>query len=140
MSDQKIHLSDTDASKVEADFRAELEAEHDSRQQAQVRREVRSKAKLQARANERQILAEEELKEKVRADFQRERGYMLYTDSAGREHWLTPEEYDWRMRMRARQNQNRRRFDAPNSAQKRRTLMYAGAVFLAVIMGLVLIT
>ena len=139
MSGEKKILNDDEAAQVEADFRAELEAEHTERQEAQVRRTERSRAKLAARARERQVLAEEELKEKVRADFQREKGYQLYTDSAGREHWLTPEEYDWRMRIRARHDKNRRRFEPSNMAKKRRLAMYAGAALLAIIMGLVLL-
>ena len=90
MSERKSVLSETEAARVEAEFLAELEAEHVSRQEAQVRREGRSRDKLKARERERQVLAEEELKEKLRAEFHREKGYKLYTDSAGREHWLTP--------------------------------------------------
>ena len=139
MSERKISLREEEAAQVEADFRAELEAEHQNRQDAQVRREERSKEKMAARERERQILAEEELKEKVRAEFHKEKGYKLYTDSAGREHWLTPEEYDWRMRIRARHDRNRRRFEPSRLAKKRRLLMYAGAALLAVLMGLVLL-
>lgn len=139
MSERKTTLKEDDAARVEADFRAELEAEHQSRQDEQVRREERSKEKMAARERERQILAEEELKEKVRADFYKEKGYKLYTDSAGREHWLTPEEFDWRMRIRARHDRNRRRFEPSRLAQKRRLLMYAGAAILAILTGLVLL-
>jgi hypothetical protein len=139
MSDEKKVLNTDEAEALEADFRSELEAEHDSRQEAQTRREERSKAKLMARQHERQTLAEEELKEKIRADFHREKGYQLYTDSAGREHWLTPKEYDWRMRSRARHDQNRHRFEPSNMAKKRRLILYAGAAALAFLIGLVLI-
>jgi len=139
MSERKTTMPEEDAERVEAEFRAELEAEHVNRQDAQVRREERSKEKMLARERERQILAEEELKEKVRADFYKEKGYKLYTDSAGREHWLTPEEYDWRMRIRSRHDRNRRRFEPSRLAKKRKLLMYAGAAILAVLMGLVLL-
>ena len=140
MSDEKKVLNTVEAEALEANFRSELEAEHESRQEAQARREERSKAKLMARQHERQTLADEELKEKIRADFHREKDYQLYTDSAGREHWLTAEEYDWRMRIRARHDKNRRRFEPSNMAKKRRLILYAGAAALAVITGLVLIT
>ena len=139
MSEQKSVLSETEAAKVEADFLAELEAEHVSRQEAQVRREERSRDKLSARERERQVLAEEELKEKLRAEFHREKGYKLYTDSAGREHWLTPEEFDWRMRIRARHDKNRRRFEGSHAAKQRMMMMYGGAALLAIIIGLVLV-
>ena len=140
MSEQKSVLSELDEARVVSDFRAKLEAEHVSRQEAQVRREERSRTKLKAREHERQVLAEERLKEKIRADFHREKGYQLYTDSAGREHWLTPEEYEWRMRMRAHRDNKRNRFDGPRGAKRRTLMMYGGAALLAIAMGLILIT
>ena len=140
MSERKTVLSEVDEARVQSEFRAELEAEHASRKEAQARREERSRSKLKAREHERQVLAEEQLKEKIRADFHREKGYQLYTDSAGREHWLTPEEYEWRMRMRAHRENKRNRFDGPHGAKRRTLLMYGGAALLAVAMGLILIT
>ena len=139
MSNRKPALTSEEAEAVEARFREELEAEHEDRVEAQKRRETRSKTKLMAKQRERQILAEEELKQQVRAKFYVEKGYKLYTDSAGREHWLTPEEYEWRMRMRARHDKNRRRFEAPYVTKRRRLMMYGGAALLAVATGLVLI-
>ena len=67
MSERKSVLSEAEAARVQAEFRAELEAEHVTRQEAHVRREERSQTKLKARQHERQFLAEEQLKEKIRA-------------------------------------------------------------------------
>ena len=55
------------------------------------------------------------------------------------EHWLTPEEFDWRMRIRARHDKNRRRFESSHVAKQRMIMMYGGAALLAVIIGLVLV-
>ena len=139
MNEEKSILSSDEAEKLEADFRETLMEEHQTRLEAQERREVRSKEKMRERERERQILAEEELKERVRAEFYKEQGYKLYTDSAGRQHWLTPEEYDWRMRIRARRDKNRRAFDSAAQQQRRRVLMYVGCAALAVFMGLILL-
>ena len=139
MSERKSVLSEAEAARVQAEFRAELEAEHVTRQEAQVRREERSQTKLKARQHERQVLAEEQLKEKIRAEFHREKGYQLYTDSAGREHWLTPQEYEWRMRMRAHPDSRRNRFDGSQGAKRRTLMMYGGAALLAIVIGLILI-
>mgnify|MGYP001184266133 CR=1 FL=1 len=139
MSNEKTVLSPEEAERVEAEFRDALMDEHRSRQQAQEHREVRSKEKMRERERERQILAEEELKERVRAEFYKEQGYKLYTDSAGRQHWLTPEEYDWRMRIRARRDKNRRPFDSASQQQRRRLMMYLGCAALAVFTGLFLL-
>jgi hypothetical protein len=139
MTDKKNILTQEEASKVETDFRSELEAEHDSRQEAQQRRQEKAHGRQQARKREKQILAESEIKERVRAKFYKEKGYKLYTDSAGRQHWLTPEEYDWRMRARAQRDKGRRSFEPSHIAQRRKAFMYAGAALLAVIMGLILL-
>jgi len=139
MSENKSVLNEDEAALVEAQFRDELKVEHDSRQEAQLKREQRSRARSARVKHESQILAEQQLKQQVRQEFYRENDYKLYTDSAGREHWLTTEEYEWRMRARARHDRNRRRFSSPKLAQKRQLLMYGGAAVLAIIMGVILI-
>jgi hypothetical protein len=139
MSENKSVLNEEEAALVEAQFRDELKAEHDSRQEAQAVREQRSRGRAARSKNESQILAEQQLKQEVRETFYRENDYKLYTDSAGREHWLTTEEYEWRMRARARHDRNRRRFVSPNMAKKRQLLMYGGAAILAILMGLILL-
>ena len=139
MNNEKSILSAEEAAKVEAEFRESLMMEHKSRQEAQAHREHRSREKMMERERERQVLAEEELKERVRTEFYKEQGYKLYTDSAGRQHWLTPAEYDWRMRIRARRDKNRRAFDSATQQQRRRVMMYLGCAALAVLMGLILL-
>ena len=88
MSEQKSVLSETEAAKVEADFLAELEAEHVSRQEAQVRREERSRDKLRARERERQVLAEEELRRNSEQVPPRE-GLQALHGLRRSGHWLT---------------------------------------------------
>ena len=139
MSERKPILNDDEAAKVEADFRDELLAEHESRQEAQVVREERSRAKRARSKQEAQILAEQKLKQQVREEFYKENNYKLYTDSAGREHWLTPEEYEWRMRARARHDRNRRRFASGKVTKRRQVWMYGGGALLAALLGLILL-
>lgn len=129
-------LSEEEAAKLAADFRDTLMDEHESRVKAQAHREDRSSEKYKARAREQEILAEERIKEQVRAEFYKEQGYKLYNDSAGRQHWLTQAEYDWRMQARARRDKNHRSFDFGAQTQRRRLTMYAGSVMLAIAIGL----
>lgn len=129
-------LSEEEAAKLAADFRDALMDEHESRVKAQAKREDRSSEKYKARAREQEILAEERIKEKVRAEFYKEQDYKLYTDSAGRQHWLTQAEYDWRMKARARRDKNHRSFDFGAQTRRRRLAMYGGSVVLAITMGL----
>jgi hypothetical protein len=110
--------------------------EHEGRVKAQVHREERSREKRQAKVREQEILAEEQIKEQVRAEFYKEQGYKLYTDSAGRQHWLTRSEYDWRVQARARRDKNHRSFNFGPQTQRRRLAMYAGSIILAIAMGL----
>ena len=139
MTENKSILNEEESAQVEADFREELKAEHESRQEAQSVRETRARKRRARTKQESQILAEEKLKLQVREQFYRENDYKLYTDSAGREHWLTPEEYDWRMRARARHDRNRRRFASKNLAKRRQLLMSIGAALLAALLGLVMV-
>mgnify|MGYP001334723656 FL=1 len=139
MSENKSMLNEEEAAKVEADFREQLMAEHESRQEAQSVRERRARDRRARTKQESQILAEEKLKQQVREQFYRENDYKLYTDSAGREHWLTPEEYEWRMRARARHDRNRRRFASKNLAKRRQLLMSVAAAIVAALLGLVMV-
>ena len=132
-------LSKEEEDRIEAEYRAELESEHTERQLAQKRRHQKSKARSDERRHARQLQSEAEVKEKILADFHKEKGYKLYTDSAGREHWLTPEEYDWRMKARAQRDRNRKSFRPTFWARKRMLMMYGGAVLLAIALGLFLI-
>ncbi len=139
MSNPTDSLSTDEREAIAAEFRAELEAEHAERQEAQVEREARAKERRKERKTREEALAESELKEKLRADFHREKGYKLYTDSAGRQHWLTPEEYEWRMAARARRDSRRKSFEPSIWVRQKQLVMYGGAVLLAVALGLILI-
>ena len=129
----------TEREDIAEQFRAQLEDEHTARQLAQERRRVRSKAEASESKQRRQAILEAEVQDQVRADFHKEKGYKLYTDSAGREHWLTPDEYDWRMRVRAQRDQRRKSFRPSFWARRRTLLLYAGATALAVSIGLFLV-
>lgn len=136
MKQNEPALTEEEAAKLAADFRDALMNEHESRVKAQEHREERSREKHQARVRDQEILAEEQIKEQVRAEFYKEQGYKLYTDSAGRQHWLTQSEYDWRIQARARRDKNHRSFDFGAHTRQRRLTMYAGSIILAIAMGL----
>ena len=137
MSDQDSNNDERDA--IAARFREELEEEHTARQLAQERRRERAKAKASESEQRRQALLEADIQEQVRADFYKEKGYKLYTDSAGRQHWLTPEEFDWRTRARAQRDQRRRTYQPSIWVRKRTLVMYLSAAALAVLVGLFLV-
>jgi len=136
MKQNEPALTEEEAAKLAADFRDALMDEHESCVKAQTHREERSREKHKARVREQEILAEEQIKEQVRAEFYKEQGYKLYTDSAGRQHWLTRSEYDWRIQARARRDKNHRSFDFGSQTKQRRLAMYAGSIILAIAMGL----
>jgi hypothetical protein len=129
------NLTDAEREAIADEFRKELEADHDERQQAQAERELRTNERRRARKTREDALAEAEIKEKIRADFHKEKGYQLYTDSAGRQHWLTPEEYEWRMAARARRDSRRKSFEPSIWVRQKQLVMYGGTIALAVALG-----
>ena len=139
MTKPNDHLPAEEQEAIATEFREELEAEHEERQQAQAERAQRARERRNARKTRQEALAEAEIKEKVRADFYKENGYKLYTDSAGRKHWLTPEEYTWRMAARAQRDSRRKTFEPSIWVRQKTVVMYGGAILLAVALGLFLV-
>ncbi len=137
MSDQDPTTDEREA--IADRFRAELEEEHTARQLALERKREKSRAKASETEQRRQALLEADIQEKVRADFYKEKGYKLYTDSEGRQHWLTPEEFDWRTRARAQRDQRRRSYQPSIWVRKRTLVLYLGAAVVAVLIGLFLV-
>jgi len=133
------NLSPEEREAIAAEFRAELEQEHVERQDAQADRESRASARRDARRTREDALAEADIKEQIRADFYKDKGYKLYTDSAGRQHWLTPEEYEWRMAARSRRDNRRKTFEPSIWVRQKQLVMYGSAILLAVALGMWLI-
>jgi len=133
------NLTPDEREAIAEQFREELEAEHVERQAVQAERETRATARRDARQTRADAMAEAEIKEKIRAEFYKDKGYKLYTDSAGREHWLTPEEYEWRMAARARRDSRRKTFEPSIWVRQKQLMMYGSAVLLAILLGLYLV-
>jgi len=130
-----VSIESDEKKQLEEQFRREMEDQHARRLEELEKNRARVRAREEeARRTEKQI-AMSELKEKVRDDFYKEHGYKLYVDSTGREVWLTPEEYEIRMRRR----RGRPTQLAPSIAVQRRTwILYGTVVVLAVVLGIVL--
>ena len=95
-------LSDEEREQLEDEIRAELEKEHVEKLEAfEVQREE-ARQRGRARAQRRAESERAALKRKMRDDFYKEKGYLPYVDSRGREKWLPPEEHAWRTKMRRR--------------------------------------
>lgn len=127
-------LSPDETAAIEAAFRVELQAEHAARlEKLQAQKERARAAAREGRDNAR-MLAENTIKERLREQFHKENGYKRYTDSTGREFWLPPEEYAFRMKRR--EGRQRARMLEPAELNKRRIwLFYVGLFFLAVLVG-----
>ena len=140
MSQSSDKLSPDERQALVEEFRKEFELEHVERQEAQSERESRSREHRQARRSRSSVLAEAEIKAEVQANFHRENGYKLYTDSAGRQHWLTPEEFKWRTAARARRDGHRKNYAPSIWIRQKQMMMYGTAALLAVGLGLYLVT
>lgn len=130
-------FEDEEAREWRAKFREELEEEDRKRAQAVAMRRRAAEAKGSGR-NERERESElATMRDEVRAEFYLERGYQLYTDSTGRELWLSPEEYEYRT-TRRRKRKKKRRLEIVTP--RRQTAMYfVGMLAIAVLMGLALV-
>ena len=126
-------LSPSEASEARERFEAELQAEHEERVAKLARREARARRKGSEREREQRHAALNAIKAEVQAEFYKKNGYKLYTDSTGRKHWLTPDEYDFRM---ARRKRRKHRVLEPIVVDRTRNILFmAGMVLLAVVLG-----
>lgn len=124
---------------LRAAIRAELEAEHAARvERFEAKRTVaRERAREHHAQRERRDVEELRLAERRR--FYQEKGYREYVDSNGRSEWLTPAEYEWRTQRRKRRDRRGREYH-PNLVKRRRELvLYAVAVVMALVIGLLLV-
>ena len=127
-------LTTAETAALEAAFKAELQAEHDARLEKLQAQKARARTAAREGRENARMLAENTVKERLREQFQRENGYKRYVDSTGREFWLPPEEYAFRMKRR--EGRQRNRILEPAELNKRRiTLFYVGLFFLAVVIG-----
>lgn len=91
---------------LEETIRAELEAEHRSRLEDFNRTRERARERGREKLVERREVNGVELRRKMREEFYKEKGYVRYTDSRGREKWIPAEESEWRARVRQRNSRN----------------------------------
>jgi hypothetical protein len=129
-------LSPDEASDARELFESELQADHDERVAKVARREARAQRKGSTREREQRHAALNALKAQVQADFYKKNGYKLYTDSTGRQHWLTPDEFAYRT---ARRKNRRHRVVEPIIVDRTRNILFTvGMVLVAIILGFAL--
>jgi hypothetical protein len=98
--------TDADEVSLEEAIRAELEAEHLHRLEDFARTRERARERGREKLDERREVDSVELRKKMREEFYKEKGYVRYTDSRGREKWIPAEESEWRSRVRQRNSRN----------------------------------
>lgn len=126
-------------SDLEARIRADLEAEHAERKARFEQKKERGKRKREQRRTEREHVSEQELKQRLQAEFFREKGYKKYVDSRGKTHWLLPEEYDHRVKARKAREDRKARYKSYQPPGDRKWLVWVGMVIFAMTVGLVLL-
>jgi uncharacterized membrane protein len=121
-------------------IRADLEREHEERRERfQLMRE---KGRERSRFKKARAEADEESRRRqaLRATFYEEKGYKRYVDSRGKEQWLLPEEYDWRVKARAareaRRDRHNKVFEQPG---QNNWMVWVGIVILGLALGYVLL-
>lgn len=131
-------LTRDEKNEAEAEFEAELAAEHAKRTDAVQRRKARRSGGRSSHEEDQRRIELYELREEVRERFYKEHGYRRYVDSTGREVWLSPEEYEQRTRRRKRRRRQTASLDAPLGNKTRTALLYGGLALLAVVLGFAL--
>jgi hypothetical protein len=130
-------LSADEVEEARARFQAELAEDHARRVEKVRRRQARSEGKRSRWEEDARNAEMNSIKAEVQAEFYKKNGYKLYTDSTGRKHWLTPEEYAQRMQRRKRL---RHRVVEPVVGDRARQVGFMlGLVLLAVVMGFALV-
>lgn len=122
---------------AEAEFEAELAAEHARRTDAVERRRERRGDRRPSHEEDQRRIELYELREAVRERFYKDNGYKRYVDSTGREVWLSPEEFAQRSRRRRRRRRTAA-LDAPLANRTRTAMLYGGLALLAVVLGFAL--
>ena len=120
-------------------FRAELEAEHQRRHEKIRRRQEKARSKHYRKASEKRQVELYELQEDIRKKFYKENNYQLYTDSTGRQSWLSPEEFEWRTARRKNRGHRRKIYEPDFGNRRPIYLFWIGMAVLAVVIGLALV-
>lgn len=129
-------LSPDEVADAQARFEAELAADHAARKERVQRRQARRQAHSSSRSEAARNTALNAIKAQVQAEFYRSHGYKKYTDATGREHWLTPEEYDYRMQRRRKRRH--RVMEPVVSGRLRSALFMVGLASVAIALGFML--
>lgn len=122
--------------RLEEEILADLEAERQLRLDALTRVQERSARRGGTEESGDHNAEVNRLREELRARFHREHGYKRYVDGTGREVWLTPEEYAWRMSRR--RSRRRHPLYSTSLGRRRQWVLYGLVAVLAVVLGLVL--
>lgn len=132
-----MSLTDEERLELEAKIRDELSREHEERIASLNRRREDSKRRHRSREEAQRTAEVATLRQEIQQQFYEEQGYKKYVDSTGREVWLPPEEYEWRMRRRRRKVRQQGR-ELNLTPRFRTVAIYVGIALAAILFGLLL--
>ena len=127
-------ITDDERSDYAEEFRQELEREHLRRLDNLARQKQRIRDRKDERSRRAYEAEKADIRNELRKEFYEEKGYRLYTDSSGRQFWLTAEEYKYRTGRRRKRV--KRKQTKIMGLRWRTVALYAGAMLIAVLMGL----
>jgi len=129
-----VPITDEERSEYSDEFRQELERDHIRRLDNLQHQKQRIRDRKDERSRRDYESQKADLRNEVRKKFYEEKGYKLYTDSSGRELWLTAEEYHYRTSRKRKRVQRKK--TKIMGLRWRTVALYAGAMAIAVLMGL----
>ena len=132
-------LSEDERDAATERFKAELEAEHQQRHEKVHRRQEKARAKRYRKKSENRQVELYEIQEQVKEQFYKENNYKLYTDSTGRESWLSPEEFEWRTARRKNRSHRRKIYEADFGNRRPMWVFYLAMIAIAIALGVALV-
>ena len=134
-------LTEAEQEELRALVRDGLEREHEARLARFERRRTQARDARDSRLRRQREAALARMRESMREDFYREKGYQKVMEH-GRERWVTNEEYSWLQRVRSKRRRSKRTPTARSAQGRGRWLLqiplYAGMALLAAVLALLL--
>lgn len=132
-----LPLSQEDRKQITDELLQEFEREHIAREQSRQQRSEHLHSRAHARHEKSREQEIQTLRLELKDQFYKDKGYRLYTDSSGRERWLSPTEWEWKQR-HPRGKKRHRTYEIVQSPQYRVLAAYVFIGIIAIIAGFML--
>lgn len=121
------------------ELRRQLEQEHAERVARFAERRAVGKERAKERQERKRRTKTHKVESAERLRFYKDKGYKKYVDSRGREMWLLPEEFAWRVKARKARESRQKKYGSLTQGKYTHVWVMGVAALVAVVLGLALI-